>query len=63
MLKTAEYLDKALRAEAAANRAHTPELRASFVDLARVWRDLAGSADAFDATQFDVTSLRPSPAA
>jgi hypothetical protein len=43
MLKAAEYLDKALRAEESAKRATSPLLRESLADLARVWRELAAS--------------------
>jgi hypothetical protein len=44
MLKAAEYLDKALKAEESAQRATSPQLRESLADLARVWRGLAASA-------------------
>ena len=59
MLKAADYLDKALRAEESAKRAASPLLRDSLIDLARVWRGLAASAF----TVSNAYGYRPAPLA
>ena len=48
MLKAADYLDKAFRAEESAKRAASPQLRESLTDMARAWRSLAATAFSVD---------------
>jgi hypothetical protein len=49
MLKTADYLEKAIRAEVIAQQAATPTVRECFADVARAWRRLAETAYRLDA--------------